>query len=192
MRRVERLAKIEKSRLFSQKEAIQLSGFTRAQLLKWEEAEIVKPHREFAILYDWNQLIFLRVLYHLRQNWTFKQIETGLKNCYSSVDEIIQDIHKHLFIALGIRGNEIALAAPIELTTTLASRLNNDFLMHKMKHIFSVEDFQEYILNIDENHPIGKLSKVKAFNCIAIPQIILELKVLGEQLQIENFDLKVG
>lgn len=176
MKRRLRLGQIEKTRLFSQKEAQWLSGFSRSQLLTWEQAEIVKPEREYAILYTWNQIILLRILYHLRQRWTIHQVIKGFQNSKRSIDEILQMLPKSVVINFG----EFGVHPDIYIKITVNNFCNaNDIDRQEAKNIFGSEDFTSV-------NNRGRQTE------ISVPKIIQEVKALAKEKEVENLDLKLG
>ncbi len=98
------LARIEKSsKKFSQKEAGILCGFSRKQLQKLEELEILIPQKNPVILYSWNQIIFARVLYCFRQLWSLQDVVKALRDTENPIDieAIVENIDKFVEIYLG-------------------------------------------------------------------------------------------
>jgi hypothetical protein len=192
MRRVQRLQKEEKSKLFTQKQAEQLSGFSRDQMRKLDEKQIVVPQKHPAILYSWNQVIFLKILFHFREDLTWGQIEEGLNNCEYNIQEIVDGIQETLIVAIGeVKDKKLIFINRVE------SKMN-DFDKHLDKKIIS-EDSEliskafKVINSQDSNNVLFAYAKVR-FNAvvITIPQIIIELKKHAEELEIEDFNLKVG
>lgn len=200
MKRQAGLMRLQKARAFTQRDAEQLSGLTRHQLRKLEEAELVVPQKN-PILYTWNQLIFLRILFEFRQDWTFKQLETIFK-CSSSEalnDKIIRSIDSSLAALLILESNDainFQLVADINFENDLQNhklkkavesirndiRLNDEEVLAIIKHIAS-DNSEEY-----SNSRIS----IKKQTLVIIPPLIGNLKNLAEQLQIENLDLKLG
>lgn len=183
MERRYRLLQIEKSRKFSQKEAVALSGFSRKQLQKLEELKILNPQKSPTILYTWNQIIFLRILYHFRQIWSLQQIDKALKDAENpiNIEVIIENIDKFFNVYLGEKGN-----------------LGNHgiyFQFNKVINLSEIELKAVYKLSvempsvvIDDGIPLeqGK------FTVLNIPKIIDELKSMAEKLDLEGFDLKIA
>lgn len=185
------LFKEQKAKLFNQKQAENLSQLSRSQLRKLDEAGLVVPLKYPAILYNWNQVIFLRVLYCLREDWSFMQIEKALRECEFSIEEIIGNINKYLFVALGKKAD-----GKFAFVFMNESIFGDDLLGRKARKLFSTESelFLENLKKIDNDSVIMTNSKRKVndFTSIAIPQIINEIKERAEELQIDNFHLKVG
>ncbi|MBD2770670.1 hypothetical protein [Iningainema tapete] len=176
MKRVQRLARLEKSKMFTQKQAKDLSGFTRSQLLTWEEAGIIMPDRQYAILYTWNQLILLRILRHLRNRWTFQQIIKGFKNSRRPIDEILQILPKAVLCNFG----EFGKYPDIEIEIQVHDLCNAE------------NDIQEKIFRNVCHKAFPLIDEAGRQTQISVPKIIDEIKVLAEQNKIENFDVKVG
>lgn len=183
MRQQERLLKIQKVKMFSQKQAELLSGFSRDQLRKLDSAAIVVPYKFPSILYDWNQLIFLRILYYLRKIWTFKQIESALKNPDKSIDinyviENIQSIYSIYFGEYGKIPDDLNLYIQFNSLTS-----NNEL---EKKYVNNQMEQFDWIIQ-----DIGELNEGK-FTPINVSKLIKELKLLAVELQIKDFELKVG
>lgn len=145
MRRVERLQKLEKAKHFSQKETEMLSGFTRRQLQKLEESGLVVPERIAGIVYTWNQLIFLKILFEFRQDWTFKQLEFIFKDYLCErFDRLIETIDKSLAALLILESDNRVNFQVVENIT-----LENDFKNHKLK--IAIDNIRNNVkLNKDE------------------------------------------
>lgn len=183
MNREQRFAKIEKSRMFSQKEAIQLVGFTRRQLETLEKLEILIPYRKPGILYSWKQLIFLRTLYHFRQVWSLQQIDKALKDTEYpiNIEVIIENIEKFFDVYLGEKGN--------------IGNLGIYFQLNKIINLSEIELKAVYKLSvempsivIDDDIPVGQ----GKFTMLNIPKIIEELKSMAEKFDLDGFDLKIA
>lgn len=177
MKRVHRLGQIEKIKLFTQKQAVELSGFTRSQLLTWEEAGIVIPDREYAILYTWNQIILLRILYHIRQRWTFQQTITGFENSRQSIETILQMLPKSVLVTFGEFG--VYPDVHLDFIAQALSKVKDEVEEKSYRNIFADEDYP-FIRNG------GRQTQ------IAVPQIIKEVKALAKEKEIQNLDLKFG
>lgn len=176
MKRRVRLARIEKTRLFSQKEAQWLSGFSRSQLLTWEGVGIVKPEREYGILYTWNLIILLRILYHLRQRWTFQQVIKGFENSKHSIDKIVQMLPKSVVVIFG----EFGVHPDIQIKIVVHDFCNvNDIDRQEAKKIFGSEDFPSV-------NNRGRQTE------ISLPKIIQEVVALAKEKEVENLDMKLG
>ncbi len=192
MKRVQRLQREEKSKLFTQKQAELLSGFSRDQMRKLDEKQIVVSKKYPAILYDWNQVIFLKTLFYFREDLTWGQIEEGLSNCAYSIDEIVDGIQKTLIVAIGeVKDKKLVFINRFESAM-------NDIDKHLGKKLMSedsalISEAFKVINGQDINNILFAYSKIK-FNSvlITIPQIIIELKKQAEELEIEDFSLKVS
>lgn len=149
-------------------------------MLTWEEVGIVLPHRQPAILYEWNQLLLLRVLYHLRQSWTFKQIEKALKQDNVNLDQIIGKIDKTVLVAIG--QNE----------GLIFKFWNSDNIgeLESGKSIFELCNSEEFFVRAEVGTE-SIFSTPKAV-IVVVPKLIKEMKKIAEEFQIESFDLKVG
>jgi hypothetical protein len=192
MKRVQRLYREEKSKLFSQKQAEQLSGFSRDQMRTLDEKQIVVSQKHPVILYSWKQVIFLKTLFYFREDLTWGQIEESLNNCEYNVQEIVDGIQETVMVAIGeVENKKLVFINRVE------SKMN-DFDKHlgkKMMNIDSEIVSQAFkVINArSENNFLFATTKNK-FNAviITIPQIIIELRKIAEELEIENLDLKVG
>ncbi|MBF2067254.1 MAG: hypothetical protein IGS39_22985 [Calothrix sp. C42_A2020_038] len=189
----------KKSEMFSQKEAELLSGFTRSQLRKLDEAGLVVPNRDTAVLYTWNQLIFLRVLNKLRQDWSFKQLELLFLDYkhseVGSLDKLIYNIDTNLSAILVVdKDGEVIFdvvkqlkidneVTDSNLKKAIASTLNGQKLD---------EESLKIIAYIAENSLSDSKISIRKRTLVVIPQVIQELIELGKQLNIKDFDLKIG
>ena len=200
MRRVERLQKLEKTKHFSQKETEMLSGFTRRQLQKLEESGLVVPERIAGIVYTWNQLIFLKILFEFRQDWTFKQLEFIFKDYLCErFDRLIETIDKSLAALLILESDNRVNFQVVENIT-----LENDFKNHKLK--IAIDNIRnnvklnkdegiaiiEYIARGDGDDDYDSRVSFKKQTLVIIPSVISNLKNLAKEICIENFDSKVG
>jgi len=201
MRRADRLRKLEKAKYFSQKETETLSGFTRRQLRKLEEVELVVPQKN-PILYTWNQLIFLRVLFEFRQDWTFKQLEIIFKACASDsqgLDRLIETIDKS-FAALLILESDDTVDFQVVQNISLEDDLQNHKLKIAMENIKNNVKINEdealaiikYIASGDGDDDSDSRVSIKKQTLVVIPLLIRNLKNLAKEICIENFDSKVG
>ena len=193
MRREYRLFREQKSRLFTQREAEQLSGLTRNQLRKLEETDLVIPHRHSLILYNWNQLIFLRVLYNFLDDWTFKQIEAVLKACTpDSVEEIIEGIADSLSALLLVDKNGDVVFDFLK-KIKFDDDLTNQGFKRSLNGALSLDNETRRIIE-EVALPSSERSKIsiKKQTIVIIKDVIQDLFELAEELQIEDFDLKVG
>lgn len=177
MKRVRRLGQIEKKKLFTQKQAQELSGFSRAQLLTWEEAGIVRPDREYAILYTWSQIVLLRILYHIRQRWTFQQVIKGFENSTERVEKILQMLPKSIVVTFGEFG--VYPDIHIEIQVHDLCNVEDDIQEKRVRNIFARESFP----SVDNT---GRQTN------ISVPKMIEEVKALAEEKEIENLEFKLG
>ena len=181
MKREQRLARLEKSRMFSQKETVELSGFTRKQLQKLEQLEIIKPRKIPAVLYSWNQIIFLRILYHFRKIWSLQQIDKAFKHSEKPIDIelIIKDIDKFLNIYFGEKGVIGNLGIYVQFNAYNLSEIQSKAI-YKM-----ILEFPDIV--IDDGVEIGQ----GKFTVLNVPKVIEELKVMAKSLNLEESKLKV-
>lgn len=181
MRRKQKLARLEKSRMFSQKETIQLSGFTRKQLQKLEQLEIIKPRKIPAVLYSWNQIIFLRIFYHFRKIWSLQQIDRAFKSTENPVDAeyIIENIEKFILIYFGEKGVIGNLGIYLQFNEYNLSEIESRAIYKKVIELPNIID--------DDGVEIGK----GKFTVLSVPKVIEELKVMAQSLDLEESKLKV-
>ncbi|MGI2906969.1 hypothetical protein [Tolypothrix sp. VBCCA 56010] len=181
MKREQRLARLEKSRMFSQKETVELSGFTRKQLQKLEQLEIIKPRKIPAVLYSWNQIIFLRILYHFRKIWSLQQIDKAFKSSENPVnaEAIVEDIGNVLNIYFGEKGALGNLGIYIQFNKYNMSEIQSRAI-YKM-----ILEFPDIV--IDDGVEIGQ----GKFTVLNVPKVIEELKVMAESLEVEESKLKI-
>jgi DNA-binding transcriptional MerR regulator len=183
MERKYRIAKIEKSKKFSQKEVAELSGFTRRQLGSLEDTGIIKPQRSPAILYTWKQLIFLKILCWLRQCWSLQQIEKALKdpNKNIDIDAIVETINFVDTVYFGEAGTIGNLTIYIQFNKcTNISEIERKSL-HRM-----MEEMPEIL--IDDGLEVGQ----GKFTVVVVPKLIAELKELAKNINIQDFEQKVS
>lgn len=164
--------KIQKVRHFSQKQAEELSGITIMKLRNLNELGIVVPYKYPAILYSWKQVIFLRVIFYMRQRWSLKQIKNALTNLNEPIEQIINSLNEFITIDYGDFDDS-----------------NN------LRIVFG--DFSRFLHDDNEREMYKKNPQkpVKTDNfktsSLDINEVIKELKQRGEDLNIENFDLKI-
>ncbi len=174
--RSEKITAMQKGRGFTQKQACQLSGFSREQLQKLELREIVIPCKHPSILYSWNQIIFLKSLHALREEWSFKQIEKALNEYEESMENIEKNISKAIKVIFGEFGIKPNIQIIIQfeyLSDTVSSEQAESMRdIHSRDSRTSVERYPR------QTH-------------IIIPKTIKELKIEAEKLEIDNLDLKI-
>jgi len=175
---VGRPKKTDKAIYFSEKDVQMLSGFTRSQLQKLDESDLIVPERIPMITYSWNQLIFLRIFYHLRSDWSYKQIEIVLLDLSRTLELHINEMHKYVAVIFG-ENTILFHEKEIGIAFDFVSEIETDF---------TSKQFRNYLSNQDIRIGVSQ----ERNTTINVPAVIQELKVLAKELQIENFDLKVG
>ena len=170
MKSEDSLQKIRKYNMFSQNETIDLTGFTRQQLIKWDESNIVKPYRHPCILYDWNQIIMLRILFYWREKASYQKIVRILSE--ENVDKFLEHIEKS---SLAFFNNE-------KLIFVDDNFHENHVVFAKMLKALKTSDIE----SVDYSEIIPGVVLLN------IASIIYNLKKEGELLNIENFAKKVG
>lgn len=170
------MARVQKAKLFSQKEAELLSGLTRSQLRTLEDLDVLVPHRHPSILYSWQQLIFLRIIYLLRTNeWSLQVIERALKNPEVNLEKALEKIEDMVLVYFG--SNSLKIEPFIDFC--YFSNAGDDLLAQKAK------------MNMNEGNRSVKRTYINQVE-IDVQQVIKDLKESATELQIEDFDLKVG
>lgn len=200
MNPVHNLGRIQKARYFSQREVEQLSSLTRNQLRKLDDIKLVVPLKHPAILYSWNQLIFLRVLFRFSEDWSFKQLidiltKVPSKGLEQLIDRIETSITAILFLE---KDGDIIFELMEKITFE-----EDDLLTHKLKKAIEnikngekidFDDALEIIKFIATDFGENSSSKIcfKKQTLIIIPEIIQEITSLALELEIKDFDLKVS
>ncbi len=172
MKREVRVKKIQKAKLFSQNEASQLTGFTRGQLVKWDETGIVKPYRHPCILYNWKQVVFLRILFYWRQKASFQKIV----KVFSSDDN-----NSRIFFE-NLQKSSIAVLNDQKLVLINDSYHEDSLTISLIAKTLKTKNNIE-VVDIDEVMPGIFLLNIGA--------ILYNLKKAGDELKIENFRLKI-
>lgn len=170
MRHRERLLKNNKKLLFTVEETKNLTGFTRSQLLTWEEIGIVLPERHPTIFYTWKQIILLRILFYWRKKASLQKIAKIF------LDDNIDRFYEHLEISSLAMFNDQKLVF-----------INDSF--HEEQAIFSKIAKSLETINIEE---IDYGEIIPGVVLLNIRSIVYNLKQAGEKLKIKNFALKVG
>jgi DNA-binding transcriptional MerR regulator len=194
---LKQLSTEKRAKMFSQKEAEILSGFTRNQLRKLDESGLIVPARDAGIVYSWKQLIFLKILNKLRQDWTFKKLEQSFNDCNQdgSINQIADKIQDYLAVSLLIDKEGVVIFHAVKNNL----QFDDEVETHKLrKNISAVLDggklddkFLKVIAYIAEDTIDSKIS-VSRKTVVIIPQIIQELIELGKKLEIQNFETKAS
>jgi hypothetical protein len=172
----EKTSYMQKARGFSQRQAGLLTKFTRDQLQRLEDREIVLPCKHPTTLYNWNQIIFLKSLFVLRQDWSFKQIEKAL----GEYEESMVDIEKNIPTAIKLIFGEFGEKPNIKII------IQFEYLLDTV----SIEQ-AERMRDIHSNDSLSSVERYRRQTHVNIPRIIKELKQEAQNLEIEDFELKI-
>ncbi|WP_375503502.1 hypothetical protein [uncultured Nostoc sp.] len=186
----------EKTAMFSEKQVVTLTGFSRKRLYNLSVSKIVQPQKD-PILYTWKQVIFLRILYLLREDWSLQVLEKIFKSFPDDkIEEIIEGIDTSTAVTLFSDSSgelEFKMLGPISFDSDLANHTFNKSLeSFKEGELFDSEKTHaiiSYIIGDELNR--SKIS-IQKQTLIIIPELIGELKKVADGLNIEYFDLKVG
>jgi len=199
MNHVRDFGKVQKARFFSQREVELLSGLTRNQLRKLDDIELVVPAKHPTILYSWNQLIFLRILFRFSEDFSFKLLTEHFKLLsYEQLEKILSKLDKSPTALLFVE-NDGDICFQLVTDITLEDDLYNHKLKKAIENIKNGEktDFDaalKIIKYIAYDSGTNSSSKIcfKKQTLILIPEIIQEIISLGLELEIKDFDLKIG
>lgn len=190
---------LEKNAMFSEKQVVTLTGFSRKRLYNLSISKIVQPQKD-PILYTWKQVIFLRVLYLLREDWSFQVLEKLFKAfCDHKIERIIKDIDTSTAIIIFSESRD-DLQFKMLGNITLDDDLSNYTFQKALENIKEgkVIDNAEkipaiisYIIGDDQKVNGSKISIHKQ-TVIIIPELIGELKKVADGLHIEYCTLKAG
>jgi len=173
---------ILKSKHFTQKETQLLSGFTRDQLRTLYLSNLIVPFKKSTILYTWNQIIFLRLLFELREDWSFYQLKTAINNSKVDIAQAIEQVQDFLFLMLVYETEE-----------EIHFLFKSTYGILYSTQIFESEG-QSLIENtvplLEGNIPSSKNFTFKS-TTINIALVINDLKNIAKELNIEDFDLKI-
>jgi hypothetical protein len=191
---------LEKTATFTEKQVVALTGFSRKQLYNLSVSKIVEPKKN-PITYTWNQLIFLRVLNLLREDWSLQVLEKLFKEFPDKgIERIIEIIDSSLAVIL------IAEKSGV-IEFNIVTNLNFDDDIHnqsfkraidKIKNSkrLSYDDASAIISNVIDNcreeDGIKKIS-IQKQTLLIIPEVVRELRkaaILPEGQK--DITLKVG
>jgi len=182
----------EKTAMFSEKQVVTLTGFSRKRLYNFSVSKIVQPQKD-PILYTWKQVVFLRVLYLLREDWPLRVLEKIFK---AFSEEIIERIYTSTAIILFSESSgelEFRIFGPITFGSDLANyAFNKSLESFKEGKLLDYEKTHAIISFIIGDEPNGSKISIQKQTVIIIPELIGELKKVADGLNIEYFDLKVG
>ncbi|MFK0735701.1 MAG: hypothetical protein ACIWVG_31990 [Gloeotrichia echinulata HAB0833] len=191
---------LEKTATFSEKEVVALTGFSRKQLYKLNVSKIVQPRRN-PITYSWNQVVFLRVLNLLREDWSLQVLEKLFKEfpdkSIERIIEIITDSLAVILIAEKSGGIEFHLVGNPNFDNEIYGQSFKRAIENiKNGKSLNYEDITAIVSNIIDNcreeDGIKKIS-IKKQTLLIIPEIIRELRkaaILPDEQ--ESITLKVS
>ncbi|BDA76545.1 hypothetical protein CAL7716_107110 (plasmid) [Calothrix sp. PCC 7716] len=191
---------LEKTATFTEKQVVALTGLSRKQLYKLSVSNIVQP-RKNPITYSWNQLVFLRVLSLLREDWSIQVLEKLFKEFPDKgIERVIELINDSLAVILIAEKS-----GEIEFHLLGNPNFHNEIYGQSFKRAIenirngkslNYEDVTAIISNMVDNFReedgIKKIS-IKKQTLLIIPEIIRELRkaaILPSKQ--EDINLKVG
>ncbi|OKH30121.1 hypothetical protein NIES2101_42715 [Calothrix sp. HK-06] len=190
----------EKTATFTEKEVVTLTGLSRKQLYRLNVSSIVQPKKN-PITYNWNQLVFLRVMSLLREDWSLQVLEKLFKEFPDKgIERVIELIPDSLAVILIAEKN-----GEVEFHVLGNPNFDNQIFGQSFKRAIenirkgkslNYEDVTAIISNIIDNcreeDGIKKIS-IKKQTLLIVPEVIRELRkaaiLPSEQ---ENINLKVG
>lgn len=197
MRRLDRSSRIRRAKHFSQAETALLSGFSRDRLAMLEEAELILPiTKDPIILYSWNQLVFLRVLFFFREESSFQDLQRFIN---SMGEKELNDLIKNTAESIAVLFTKTKQQTPeVRLMSELPTKATNKLqkAIHALLNAqqLSYEDVAELVHYMDRDYFTSSPTKfhLKSATFLAIPAIKKELKELSDSLHIQDFDIKVS
>lgn len=193
-------SKLEETTMFTEKQVVSLTGLSRKDLYKLNVSGTVKPKRN-PITYSWNQLIFLRVLNLLRDEWSLQTLENLFKSFPDKgVERVIELIDSSIAVILIEEKNGI-LDFKLISNLTFEDEVYNQSFKRAIENIKSgkkltSEDAHAIISGVAddclEEDGIKKFS-IKKQTLLIIPEVIRELrKAAILPSNEEDNNLKVG
>lgn len=191
---------LEKTATFTEKETVALTGLSRKQLYNLSVSEIVQPKKN-PITYTWNQVVFLKVLNLLREDWSLQVLEKLFKEFPDKgIERVIELIPELLAVILIAEKN-----GGIDFYMVGNPGFNNEIFGQSFKRAIenirngkslNYEDVAAIISNIIDNcreeDGIKKIS-IKKQTLLIIPEVIRELRkaaILPDEQ--ESITLKVS
>ncbi|PAX60234.1 hypothetical protein CK510_02840 [Brunnivagina elsteri CCALA 953] len=191
---------LEKIATFTEKQVVALTGFSRKQLYNLSVSEIVQPKKN-PITYNWNQLIFLRVLNLLREDWSLQVLEKLFREFPDKgIERVIELIDGSLAVIL-IAEKSGVIEFKMVTSLNFDDDIHNQFFKRAIDKIknskrLSYDDASAIISNVIDNcreeDGIKKIS-IKKQTLLIVPEVIRELRkaaILPEEQ--EDITLKVG
>lgn len=190
------LTMLQEAGMFSEKQVVALTGFSRKRLYNLSVSKIVQPQKD-PILYTWKQVIFLRMLYLLREDWSLQILEKIFKAFPDDkIEEIIEVIDTFTAITLFAESSgelQLKILGPITFDSDLVNyTFNKSLESFKEGKLLDYEKTHAIVCCIIGDEPNGSKISIQKQTVIIIPELIGELKKVGDGLNIEYFDLKVG
>jgi hypothetical protein len=213
-RQGQRLMMLDKTAMFTEKQVVALTGISRKQLYNLSNSQTVQPHKN-PILYTWKQVIFLRVFYILREDWSFQLIEKQFKSFPGyGIEKVIEEIDSSLAVIISDENDgDVRLGILAELTfgnkfynrhfkkaienIKTSKPLNYEEIYAVISYVINDADENEEDENDEDKNYEGEENfsykiTIKKQTILLIPEVIRELTKAASKLNIENFDLKVS
>ncbi|BAY20252.1 hypothetical protein NIES21_61220 (plasmid) [Anabaenopsis circularis NIES-21] len=191
------LAMLYETAMFSEKQVVAMTGFSRKRLYNLSVSEIVIPEKD-PILYTWEQVVFLRVLYLLRQDWSLQVIEKQFRIAdQTGIERLIERIHTSTALLFYETSNEYELSI-LEISI-LNEESSDPILVTALKKIKEGKtlNYNDTLVILSQllKQPLKTDSSKIFFNkqtLIITPQLIRELIQVAGSLSTESDELKAS
>lgn len=193
------ISTLEKNITFTEKQVVALTGLSRKQLYNLNVSGTVQPKRN-PITYSWNQVIFLRVLNILREDWSLQVLEKLFKSFPDEgVERVIELIDSSLAVIL-IEEKDGILDFKLISNLSFDNEVRNQSFKRAIENIKSgkkltYEDAHAIISSVADNFleedGIKKIS-INRQTLLIIPEIISELRKAAILPSQEDINLKAG
>jgi hypothetical protein len=200
---------LDKTAMFTEKQVVALTGISRKQLYNLSNSQTVQPQKN-PILYTWKQVIFLRVFYILREDWSFQLLEKQFKSFPDyGIEKVIEEIDSSLAVIISDENDgDVRLGILTELTfgnkfynrhfkkaienIKTSKPLNYEEIYAIISYVISDEDENDEDENDEGEENFSCKITIKKQTILLIPEVIRELTKAASKLNIESFDLKVS
>lgn len=191
------LVTLYETAMFSEKQVVTLTGLSRKRLYNLSVSGIVVPEKD-PILYTWKQVVFLRVLYLLREDWSLQVIDKQFRvAAENGIDRLIELIDTSIAVLFFESSDQY------EFSTLEISIFKEEFYdQHLVKALNKIKegttlDYNDIFALISEilQQPSKTDGSKISFNkqtLIIIPELIRELTQAASGLNIEFFNLEAG